>query len=159
MNCTCGLEGSYETCCAPYHRGEGRAPTAERLMRSRYSAFVHGEIDYLIDTHAPETRGELDRDELERWARESDWKGLEIHEVKGGGEQDSEGEVEFTANYVRGGATHAHRECSHFRKGDEGWLFVDGHLRRTPVVAGPKTGRNDPCPCGSGKKFKKCCAA
>ncbi|WP_373048444.1 YchJ family protein [Vulgatibacter sp.] len=159
MACVCGNEGSYETCCAPYHRGEALPPTAEALMRSRYSAYVKGEIDYILQTHDPETREVADREEIERWSREADWKGLEIHRASGG-PGDEKGEVEFTASWREAGRDRTHRECSHFRPGEGGgWNYVSGHQVQVPVVAGPKTGRNDPCPCGSGKKFKKCCAA
>ena len=36
---------------------------------------------------------------------------------------------------------------------------TDGSDKKRPVKKGEKVGRNDPCPCGSGKKYKKCCGA
>jgi SEC-C motif-containing protein len=159
MACYCGNEGTYETCCAPYHRGEAAAPTAEALMRSRYSAYAHGNLDYIVESHDPDTREVIDREEIERLSRESEWKGLEIHRAKGG-PGDASGEVEFTARWSEGGRDRSHRECSHFRRGEGGkWHYVSGHQVQVPVLAGPKVGRNDPCTCGSGKKFKKCCGA
>ena len=160
MACTCGNEGSYETCCAPFIRREAMPPTAEALMRSRYSAYVHGAIDHIVDTHDPATREGIDREEIERWSRGSEWLGLEIHHTAQGGPGDTEGEVEFTARWREDGRERTHRECSHFRRGEDGaWFYDHGHEVKRPIIAGPKTGRNDPCPCGSGKKYKKCCAA
>lgn len=128
-------------------------------MRSRYAAFAHGEIQYLMDTHAPETRERIDVEDVTRWSKNSEWQGLEIRSVEAGGENDTEGTIEFTARYRQNGTDRVHKECSHFRRDPEaGWLFVEGHVTAEPIVrSAPKVGRNDPCPCGSGQKFKKCC--
>ena len=68
-------------------------------MRSRYSAYVHGATDYLVSTHAPEGREEVDRDLTEKWAKESTWLGLEIVSTEKGSADDDEGMVEFIARY------------------------------------------------------------
>jgi SEC-C motif-containing protein len=159
-DCPCGSGRPFEACCGPHISGATPAPTAEALMRSRYSAFVKADVDYLHDTLAPESRHDFDRAETERWARESRWQGLEIHAAEGG-EGDETGAVEFTARYVHKGKPFAHRELSKFRKEAGRWVYVDGTVGAPPVEqrVAPKIGRNDPCPCGSGKKYKKCCGA
>jgi SEC-C motif-containing protein len=104
------------------------APTALALMRSRYTAFVRGAIDYLIDTHDPSTRGSVDRKGIAQWSRDTDWRGLEIVATERGGEDDDEGIVEFIARGVTRGAPFAQRERSRFRRRDGGWFYVDGTI-------------------------------
>jgi len=159
--CPCGSGQEFDACCRPFHDGTALPPTAEALMRSRYSAFVVDAIDYLHDTLAPESRDGFDRGETERWARESTWKGLEIVGTQQGGPDDDEGVVAFCARFDFEGKPHSHYEVSRFRREAGRWMYLDGQIgvskhdpRRVAAV-----GRNDPCPCGSGKKFKKCCGA
>ena len=156
MSCSCGREEPYERCCQPYIEGAA-APTAEALMRSRYSAYVHGATDYLVSTHAPEGREEVDRDLTEKWAKESSWLGLEVVSTDKGAADDDEGMVEFIARYRTAGHDLSHREKSRFKKVDGRWCYVDGEVARPqPARAAQTAGRNDPCPCGSGKKYKRC---
>jgi len=128
-------------------------------MRSRYSAYVLGDIDYIVETHDPSTAMHADRASAARWAREADWKGLEVVGTEGGEPDDEEGIVEFKARFVRDGANCVHHERSTFRKIRGRWYYVEGEMGKPArtVRTGPKAGRNDPCPCGSGKKYKKCC--
>jgi SEC-C motif domain protein len=128
-------------------------------MRARYSAYTTGNIDFVERTHDPETRKDgFSRESAEKWAKESQWKGLKILGVKDGREKDSAGVVRFVAAYVQEGREIYHEEIAHFRKAGGQWLFRDAETpSREPVVkTGPDLGRNDPCHCGSGKKFKKC---
>jgi len=157
MGCPCG-GASFETCCGPYLKGERPAPTAEALMRSRYTAYTVQEIDYVLGTHDPASRDEVDREGAATWAREADWQGLEIVATEAGGEADDAGVVEFIARYAAKGAAVAHHERSTFKRIDGRWYERDrAMVRPKPVVReGAKVGRNDPCPCGSGKKYKKC---
>ncbi len=153
---------SYAECCQPYVEGKAKAPTAEALMRARYSAFAVGAIDYLISTVAPEARNDMERGALESWSRESDWLGLDIVDTIDGQQGDTTGVVEFIAHFARKGSREEHHERSTFRFGepDDSWYFVDGGKPRgKTVVKGAQPGRNDPCTCGSGKKYKKCCGA
>jgi len=128
-------------------------------MRSRYSAYVVGAIDYLGDTLHPEHRSDWDRDATARWASQSEWLKLEIRSTEAGGEGDKEGFVEFVAHFNEDGKHKVHQERSRFQRHEGRWYYVDGQLPRpaTQRHEGPKVGRNDPCPCGSGKKYKKCC--
>jgi SEC-C motif-containing protein len=127
-------------------------------MRSRYTAYVRGDIDYIVTTHDPATQDEVDRETTEVWARESEWAGLTILAREEGGPTDERGMVEFVARYRAKGHDLTHHERSRFRRVDGRWYYVDGKVLKPPPVvrAEPKTGRNDPCPCGSGKKFKRC---
>lgn len=146
-------------------------------MRSRYVAYTRGDIDYIGRTTAPGKP--FDAQAARAWVAQATWLGLEVVGTDRGGAGDDAGTVEFVATYRQNGETIAHRELSRFRRTERGpWRFVDGDTdfskavgsRRAPpsLVAKPppafagKTqaaGRNDPCPCGSGKKFKKCCGA
>ncbi len=126
-------------------------------MRSRYSAYVRADVDYVERTTAPEARGDFDREGSLAWAKQSEWLGLEIVSTEAGGPEDGTGVVEFIARYKVGGQDADHHEISEFRREGGQWYFVDGKIVRDPVKhEGPKVGRNDPCLCGSGKKYKKC---
>ncbi len=141
-----------------YHRGEKYPATPEELMGSRYAAYALGEIDWIVATHLPDKRHEIDQENTERWSKQSEWLGFEVVETEGGGENDSQGIVEFVARYKLKGATFNHRERAEFEKLNGKWYFVDGKEVAGPPVRVEKTpGRNDPCSCGSGKKYKKCC--
>jgi SEC-C motif-containing protein len=164
MTCPCRKTAEkpipYAACCQSYVEGKAAAPTAEALMRARYSAFAVGNIDYLVETVAPEQRHDMDRGALQAWSKESSWDGLDIVETVDGKESDTTGIVEFVAHFTRARTREAHHERSNFRKEDGRWYFVDGAKPKgKPVVKTMDVGRNDPCPCGSGKKFKKCCGA
>jgi SEC-C motif domain protein len=161
--CPCGAGPSAAECCARYfgHAGDdgGEAPpTAEALMRSRYSAYALGAIDHVMASHHPKAQGDVDRKSTEKWSREASWLGLEIVSTQAGGEADETGEVEFIARYEISGTPLTHHERAQFRRHDGRWFYWDGAMvRPRPVVREqPKVGRNDPCPCGSGAKYKKC---
>ncbi|MGW3170562.1 YchJ family protein [Streptomyces sp. NPDC001153] len=115
--CPCGLPRPYAACCGRFHAGPAAAPTAELLMRSRYSAFVTGDAGYLLRTWHPRTRPErLDLDPRMRWT------GLEILDTTDGSAFHNTGTVTFRASY-RGGSLH---ERSRFERVDGAWVYVDG---------------------------------
>ncbi len=157
--CPCNSGLPYASCCEPLIKGVTAAASPEALMRARYSAFAHQEMPYLLETLHPGQRSDYDEEGAAKWASESDWTGLEILDVKGDPATENSGSVEFRASYRRNGEKQEHHELAEFRKSKGIWYFFDGKM----VSAGqyrreaPKVGRNDPCPCGSGKKFKKCC--
>ncbi|NLV30470.1 MAG: YchJ family protein [Acidobacteria bacterium] len=155
--CPCGSGNILDGCCGPYLAG-APAPTAEALMRARYTAYTAADLDFIERSTHSRSRAAFNRESALEWAEQSEWRGLEILGAAGGGEGDSEGTVEFIATYVRDGETVDHHEIASFRREDGAWAFVDGRITRRPFRRDqPKTGRNDPCPCGSGKKYKKCC--
>ena len=157
MDCPCLSQKSYSNCCEPFHLGVSFASTAEELMRSRYSAFVKNKVDYVVNTHHPDTRDSVDLVEIKNWASNSEWKGLEILGSENGLESDEEGLVDFIAKYEVDGEFIQHKERSLFKKDDGRWFFYNAASLDPVKREGPKVGRNDPCPCGSGKKYKKCC--
>lgn len=159
--CPCGSGKKFADCCEPYIKGIRPAPTAEAVMRSRYTAYTLEDVAYLKDTLTRAQQEDFSAEETRKWAREADWQGLEIKSTEGGGEEDTEGTVEFAAHFISQGQKQTHYEIATFEKIDGQWLYsgmqeVQGETVRREA---PKIGRNDPCPCGSGKKFKKCCAA
>lgn len=159
--CPCTSGASYDECCGPILRGDRAAATAEALMRARYTAYAQGEIDFIVDSHDPETADEVDREASGNWSRKAEWLGMEIASSEDGGADDERGVVEFIARYRLEGADLAHHERAQFRRRHGQWFYVDGEMVKSkPVVREqPKVGRNEPCPCGSGRKYKKCCQA
>jgi SEC-C motif-containing protein len=156
--CPCGSNIAYGACCSPVIKGERPAETAEQLMRSRYSAYVRKEVPYILASLHPDHRAGYDEKRSRAWAEGAEWHGIRILSTSKGGQADSEGQVEFTVSYTEKGLKQEHHELSSFKKEGGTWYFTDGKTMPKPVSrAVPKTGRNEPCPCGSGKKFKKCC--
>lgn len=126
-------------------------------MRSRYSAYAKHAIDYVEKTHDPESPDDFDAKAAQQWAEQTEWKRLEIKRTEAGSAADETGVVEFVAHFKTNGQDLSHHELSRFRKADGKWYYVDGETVKVPFMrAEPKLGRNDPCHCGSGKKFKKC---
>ncbi|MGC4978688.1 YchJ family protein [Streptomyces sp. DT199] len=118
-SCPCGLPQPYDACCGRFHSGGAAAPTAEVLMRSRYCAFVKGDVAYLLRTWHPRTQpGRLELDPGMRWT------GLEVLGTSGGSAFHTTGTVEFRASY-RGGSLH---ELSRFERVDGAWVYVDGEF-------------------------------
>jgi SEC-C motif-containing protein len=156
--CPCGSGRSYADCCEPYILGKADVPSAEALMRSRYSAYVVHAIDYIVDTCIQDDEHGIDVKQTKDWSEKSEWLGLKIINTEKGGESDSEGVVEFTAEYKTGGFKDIHHEVALFKKVNGMWFYDTGSIvPKTIVRDSAKVGRNEPCPCGSGKKYKQCC--
>ena len=156
----------YKDCCQPFHdrlydSEDNKADTAERLMRTRYSAFVLLKPEYIVKTTLPTQQDFLDIEAIESWAKETDWAGLEIvtHTPKLGKRH---AQVEFKAYFNttdgKEQKQQAHHELSVFVKiknkaaNNASWYFLD------PTVSMSVT-QKQPCICGSGEKFKRCCGA
>ena len=156
--CPCGSGRAYADCCEPTIRDLSQAETAEAVMRARYTAYVRGEIDFLQRSLRPDKRDDFDRDDVKRWSENADWQGLEIVETTDGGAGDDRGHVEFVARYSDASGLVEHHETAEFERDGATWFYVEGHFDNEPYVNDePRIGRNEPCPCGSGKKYKKCC--
>src|SRR3989344_5323509 len=157
--CPCGSKLNLDVCCLPLIQGMKQALTAEVLLRARYTAFTRGDVDYILNTHHSKTRHEVKKDEIEEWSKGSEWLGLKVVQIESGQPQDTQGTIIFGAHYRTDGKDEERWEKCFFEKENGEWRFIDaqgvqlGTYRRTE----PKAGRNDPCACGSGKKFKKCC--
>lgn len=158
--CPCGSDQEYSECCEPFIKGSKTVSTPLELLRSRYTAHVKCEIDYIIDTVDPEKRENHDPRVIKKWAKESQWEGLEILNISPTTNADTEGTIEFIARYREKLKKTEHHEIAKFLKKEGKWYFHDSVLPFKQVInKEPKTGRNDPCPCRSGKKYKKCCGA
>lgn len=134
-------------------------------MRSRFSAFATGNLDHIQRTYARKQRQTFDHSSSGatssgEMSDSIEWVRLEILSRSAGGIEDDVGTVEFAAYYRKDGASLVHRERSNFRREDGLWVYVDGDIAGDLLSGGAgKVGRNQPCPCGSGMKFKKCCGA
>jgi len=159
-NCPCGSGLAYDACCGPIIAG-APVPTAEALMRSRYSAYVQRAYAHLGNSLSVEQRKDFNADDAKRWAESSEWLGLTIQRTEQGGPGDDTGLVEFTAKFKTGGQAHDHHEVALFNRENGKWVYagIAEETVKTVHREAPKIGRNDPCPCGSGKKYKKCCGA
>ncbi len=156
QTCPCGSGSNLADCCEPIINGTREAETAEQLMRARYSAFVTHAIDFVVSSTHARTRKDVDLDFVREWSETSTWRGLQIFETKVVNE--NKAFVSFEAQFTQKGEDHTHRERSLFERENGQWKFVTGDELKNPTVRyeAPKPGRNDPCPCGSGKKYKKC---
>jgi len=148
--CPCGSEKSYQECCEPLHMGQARAKTAEQLMRSRYSAFSKGLVEYLLKTLHPSKRNENVQFSLLNTLNTCQWLKLELLDTIAGTVEDNIGFVEFVAYFMEKKVS-AMQEKSRFIKEEGIWFYVDGETKKPEPP-----GRNEPCWCGSGKKSKKC---
>jgi SEC-C motif-containing protein len=127
-------------------------------MRSRYTAFVKRDIDYIERTCAKAAREEFNRAEIESHIDGMHLQGMEILQVTAGGEGDEQGTVDFIFHLEHEGKPYAQREIASFERIEGKWYYTDSvfNPKEEPARV-ERIGRNDPCSCGSGKKFKKCC--
>lgn len=157
--CVCGSGQAAKACCVRYIKDGELPESPEALMRSRYTAFTLHDIDYIQKTMRGKALKHYDRARTQTWAERVEWLGLEVI----GGEYTSgedHGTVEFIARFREDGHERSMQEKSYFKRTNECWYYVDSEhrqVRTKPTPATAKVGRNDPCPCGSGKKYKKCC--
>ena len=165
-DCPCGSNFPYTDCCGPLIRGTITADTAEDLMRSRYTAFAKQEWDYIDQTQF--TENDPDKPDSSYYRQDDiEWTKLEIHGSKNGGQSDKTGEVSFIAHYNENDEEKTLQETSKFIKKDGRWFYDEEKSKVAPaskatsgkpfVREQAKVGRNDPCSCGSKKKYKKCC--
>lgn len=157
-SCCCGSGKSLDACCAPIIAGTADPRTPEELMRARFTAHCQKNYAFLVDSTHPDHREGVTEDEISQWAGNVNWTDLTIHSATPG-ENDDEGFVSFTAGFTIKDVEQELREDSSFAKVDGKWFYVDGHVHgQEPFQReSPKVGRNESCPCGSGKKYKKCC--
>ncbi len=134
QRCPCGSGKPFAFCCEPFIEGKKSAPTAETLMRSRYTAFVMGAIDYLVDTTAPEKRDIIDREIIAEQVKVTVWTGLTILDTKEGQRGDKSGMVEFEAAFELPDEQCVLHEKSNFYARDGKWFYVDGDVEVRPIV-------------------------
>lgn len=143
MQCYCGSKKDFSGCCEPFLKGNSKPLTPEELMRSRYSAYALGDVEYIINTTAKENRHPEDATLIEEFLRTVSWLKLDVLQAK-------ESVVEFKAYYKDNEGIKVQHEKSNFVY-DDMWLYKDGKHFNSKIE------RNELCPCESGKKYKKCC--
>jgi len=154
-NCPCGSGKTYATCCGLFIEGEQLAATAEQLMRSRYTAYTDANIDYILQTMRSPAADDFNAESSREWAKTAKWLKLEVLQTSCQGDK---AYVEFKAYFSLDNKTHIMYELSEFHLINGKWFYVDGEMPKPkPVTRQHHVGRNDPCICGSGKKYKKCC--
>ncbi len=177
MNCFCGQPKRYQDCCQPCHSGLGPAKTAEQLMRSRFSAYVLQLVPYIAETYYPAVQSADAIAEIAAFAGDAHFLALQVlafgdsPAIDPGqfpafppavnlsavndllAAQPALSYVHFKVWFLIADKLHLLEEHSRFVRIDGHWRYVDGVLLPHPVL---KIGRNDLCPCGSGKKFKAC---
>ena len=148
--CPCQSGKSYTDCCQPFHLHQMIPDSAEKLMRSRYTAYTQVNIPYIVETTVPAQQPLLDQQAMQLWEDETDWAGLKIisHQPF---VSKIHSWVEFKAFFNIENGIDAYHERSLFVLISGRWYFVD------PTV--PLPSQKQPCVCGSGKKFKHCCGA
>ncbi len=146
MKCYCKSGLDFSECCEPILRVQKPATTALSLMRSRYSAYCLGDVNYLQATTHDHTWSDEELKFIQDWADNSLWQHLEIIEF-------SDDIVEFKAYYIFDHVQHVHHERSTFIKINDMYKYVDGEIYEDKV----KFTNNQKCICGSGVKYKRCC--
>ena len=150
--CFCGNKFTFEQCCKPILDGEVEAINAEILMRSRFSAYVIKNYQYILQTYASTQRAKLSVSELLDSAQDTQWLALQVithlpHEKTA--------QVEFKATYQVGNHYYVMHELSDFIFEGGKWFYINGITKKGAGEFAPE--RNSQCLCNSGKKFKKCC--
>ena len=124
MNCYCGNDIPYSQCCEKIHLDIKKAITAEQLMRSRYSAFVKADGDYLIQSHHSSTRPIKEKNNIIKWANSVQWIKLEVLETSEGKANNTNGTVTFNAYFYENGKAEVIHEKSAFLKENNHWTYL-----------------------------------
>jgi len=151
MKCPCGLTNTFENCCYKIINGKP-ATTAEQLMRSRYSAYVTNNAQYLFDTYADTSRKETSVADIAQWAKQCKWIALSVISAH---TNTNSTIVEFSAKYLQKSKLCLLHEQSRFIKTNGRWYYLDGDIISHKELSKIKS--NNLCPCDSNRKFKKCC--
>ncbi|MFK5938609.1 MAG: YchJ family metal-binding protein [Sulfurimonas sp.] len=142
--CICGNDKLFDACCGSIIDGKRKADTPEELMRSRYSAYIKTDGRYLVLSAVKENQYEDDARLIEEFSQSVEWLKLDVLNAV----NDT---VEFKAYYKDQEGIKVLHEKSNFVLENGLWKYKDGELYNSKVE------RNESCPCGSGKKYKKCC--
>lgn len=158
--CPCGSQQPFNKCCQPLIEDNETAKTPEALMRSRYVAFTLNNIAYIQATMKGPALAEFNSESTQNWNKMITWLGLQVIRSQISKDKDT-GWVQFCATYENNGKIETLHEKSEFKRIGTRWFYFSGKHIPSNNLSHPsqsyKTGRNSLCPCGSGKKFKKCC--
>lgn len=126
------------------------------LLDARYRAHEKADVDFIVASTYPEMREKLDQTVIQNWCKQAKWLGYQVEEEK---IETDKAFVTFLLRYEENQKSVNHYETAEFRKLEERWYYYDSSFPKPKTVKreDPKVGRNDPCSCGSGKKYKKCC--
>ncbi|MBI9020088.1 MAG: zinc chelation protein SecC [Verrucomicrobia bacterium] len=124
IECPCGSGETIQACCGKWIAGKKGAPTAEALMRSRYTAYVLEDVDYLVETTLPASRTRDLAESIRDWMSQVEWQKLHVLKVEAGGRSDTEGTIEFIAEFIGPEGTDRHHECSLFKKVRGVWFYA-----------------------------------
>ncbi|QBY03015.1 hypothetical protein E2K93_00900 [Thalassotalea sp. HSM 43] len=150
--CPCGSQQELDHCCQAIITGAKQANTAEQLMRSRFTAYALGDSKYVANTYAAAKQAENSEADIKAWMDETVWLSLNVEQTDY--TDNTYHYVQFVVRYLHGEQLCEMRENSRFLQENGSWRYLDGDIINHDVV---KTiGRNEPCPCLSGKKFKRC---
>ncbi len=151
--CPCSSQKAYKNCCGPFLEQKQLPQTPEQLMRSRYTAYSLARIDYIKKTMKDNALIGFDELIAEKWAKSITWLDLKVILAQ---PTDSDiGFVEFIARFIEQDQIKKIHETSEFQKENGCWFYVNG-INQQESLKATKIARNNPCPCGSGKKFKNC---
>jgi SEC-C motif-containing protein len=151
-NCFCCSNKLFSQCCEPLLLGKEYASHPEQLMQSRFSAYKTENYRYIVTTYASQQKQDLDTPSIRNGAAGTKWLSLEIISSN---KQSEHGQVEFKAYYQVDNHYYVLHEASEFILEEQQWRYTKGKILSDGLPL--KIGRNDPCPCGSHKKYKKCC--
>lgn len=155
MQCPCGSNKDFTSCCQVFISGQQLPSSPEELMRSRYTAYTQHNTDYISNTMKSPAADHFDAAGAREWSQRVEWLKLEIIESS---VKDDKGFVEFIAHMSMDKKRQVLHELSEFHLINGQWFYVDGKDPRAKApVSVARVGRNDPCLCGSGNKYKKCC--
>lgn len=149
--CPCGSQNTFNDCCAAYLNGIKKPQVPEQLMRSRYTAYSLGRMDYIKQTMKGKALLNFNLSHNQTSSSPVTWINLKI--IQSHLQSPIKGYVEFIATYLEGDRLKSIHELSEFDKEGEIWFYVDGVTKPSPIS---KIARNSLCPCGSNKKFKNC---
>ena len=161
QKCPCGTGKNYLDCCGIYISGQKQASSPEALMRSRYTAFSKADVKYIFATMSSKALKNSDQEATKEWATRCTWLSLEV--IDAPPTTDDIGVVEFIVKYIEEDVEHELQERSLFQMRAGRWYYIGEAPKARATMnqgsknANSKINRNDHCPCGSGKKYKKCC--
>jgi len=126
------------------------------LLQARYQAHVKADVDFIVASTHPEMRDKLDQGVIQNWCKQATWLGYHVEEESVEGDSAF---ITFLLRYEEANKPVNHYERAEFRQHEGKWHYYDSSFPKPKTIKReePKLGRNDPCACGSGKKFKKCC--
>ena len=152
--CPCGTKIKYTDCCEPFINANKNPQTPEELMRSRYTAYTQANIEYILKTMKAPAANHFEAQSAKKWSTTIKWMGLEVLKAS---LNNTKGFVEFIAHFNEQGKNTYIHEISEFHQINGVWFYVDGNFVQPKPTTKPLIGRNDLCPCGSKRKYKKCC--